>query len=141
MAFRSVEDGVVVQGLREMQRALKRAESDIGPQLKKRLKEAGADIVAPAARAAAPRGKRAHAGPRLADSIKTGVTQRGAWVASSVVYGGVQNYGGRVGRNHATVLTRTSVSQYMTGAVRSTREPVGRHVEEILDWLARELDR
>ncbi len=140
MAFRNVEDGVVVQGLAEMQRALRRAEHDLGPQLKKRLKEAGVQIVAPAARASAPRGTRAHAGVKLADSIRTGVTQRGAWVASSAIHGGVQNYGGRVGRNHATVLKRGDVSQYMTGAVKRTQANVTEHVEGVLDWLARELD-
>lgn len=139
MPLRNFGEGIAVQGLQDMQRALKKGESELGPQLKKRLKEAGDRIVAPAARAGAPRGTRAHGGPKLADTIRAGVLQKGATVYSTSVYGGVQNYGGRVGRNHATVLERGRVSQYMTTAVRETREPVSEHVEGVLDWLQREL--
>lgn len=132
----------MVQGLSDMQRALRRAESGLGPELKKRLKDAGEQIVAPAARARAPRGLD-HTGslPRLATTIRSGANQRGASVWSTHPGGGVQNFGGRVGRNHATVLERNRVSQYMTEAVKATREPVAREVESVLDWLAQELER
>lgn len=135
--------GVVVQGLADMQRVLRKAESELAPQLKVRLKMAGEKIVAPAARANAPVGVRSQryrfGGADLKDTIRVTATGRGASVYSTAVYGGVQNYGGRVGRNHATILARGNVSQYMTRAVASTKVPVSREVEGVLDWLSHEL--
>lgn len=141
----NVKEGVVVSGLTDMQRVLKKGGSELGPELKKRLKDVGEGIVAPVARRYAPQGVRSaryrFSGPSLHESIRAGATQKGATVYSTSVYGGVQNFGGKVGRNHATLLKRADVSQYMTRAVRETRVPVTRHVEGTLDWLTRELTK
>lgn len=128
-----------------MQRVLKKGGNKLAPELRQRLKDVGEGIVAPVARQYAPRGVRSalyrFSGPSLHESIKTGVTRTGATVYSANVYGGVQNFGGRVGRNHATILRRADVSGYMTRAVRDTKPATTRHVEGALDWLAKELGR
>lgn len=134
----NLESGVYAQGLAGIQRVLKRSEHELAPQLKTRLRQGG-ELVVPVAKANAPFGSRYNFGTPLRDTIKTSVTQRGASMYSTSVYGGVQNYGGRVGRNHATVLKRANVSQYMTKAVDSTHVAVVAHVEGTLDWLKREL--
>lgn len=139
----NVEGAIVVQGLADMQRVLRKAEHELAPQLRQRLKETGEGIVAPAARRYAPRGVRSaryrFGGRDLSESIRVSATQRGASVYSTAIYGGVQNYGGRVGRNHATVLRRADVSGYMTRAVADTRTRATEHVEGVLDWLQHEL--
>jgi phage gpG-like protein len=77
----------------------------------------------------------------LRDTIKVSVARSSASVYSTSVYGGVQNFGGRVGRNHATLIKRASVSQYMTRAAQTNKERVAREVEGVLDWLAEELEK
>lgn len=139
----ATRDGVYVQGLTSMRRVLRESQHTLGPQLQSRLRATGEGIVAPAARRLAPRGERSalyrFAGQSLHESIRTSVTLRGASVYSTVDWGGVQNYGGRVGRNQATLLRRADVSRYMTRAVAETRPAATRHIEGTLDWLAREL--
>lgn len=139
----NTSDAIVVHGLADMQRVLRKAEHELAPQLRQRLKDTGEGIVAPVARRYAPVGVRSaqyrFGGRTLAESIRVSATQRGASVYSTAVYGGVQNFGGRVGRNHATVLRRADVSQYMTRAVADTRAPAAAHIEGVLDWLSREL--
>lgn len=142
---RNTEEGVYVQGLSDMQRVLKKGGNRLAPELRQRLKDVGEGIVAPVARRYAPQGVRSaryrFSGPSLHESIKVGATRTGATVYSASIYGGAQNFGGRVGRNHATILRRADVSQYMTRAVRDTAPTTVRHVEGTLDWLAKELGR
>ena len=137
------EGGIDVRGLDIMLHGLKTGAAGVAPELRQRLRNAGEGIVAPVARKYAPVGVRSaryrFSGPSLNESIKAGATRAGANVYSTSIYGGVQNYGGRVGRNHATVLRRADVSQYMTRAVTDTHVATVRHVEGTLDWLEREL--
>jgi len=145
VAARNTGDGVYVQGLSDMRRVLKAAEHELAPELTKRLYKAGEGIVAPVARRYAPVGVRSaqyrFGGKDLRDTIRVSAAGlRGASVYSTSVYGGAQNYGGRVGRGGATVLRRSDVSQFMTRAVKDTRLPVAAEVESTLDWLAKRLD-
>lgn len=135
---RNTEAGVYVQGLSAMQRVLKRSEHELAPELKARLRHQVGGVIAPVARADAPVSGLSHR--HMRDTIKVSVSLRGASIYSTAVYGGVQNYGGRVGRNRATVLPRAGVSQYMTRAVQSTRPRVEQQVLEVLDWLKHELE-
>lgn len=52
----------------------------------------------------------------------------------------MQDQGGRVGRNHATLLKRSDVSQYMTKAVRDSSPAVEKQVDELLDQLGRNFE-
>ena len=140
----NVTQGVAVSGLKEMQVALKVANNGLDRELDKRMRKAG-EIVAPVARRNAPKGTRSRdyrfSGDVLEDSIRTSGARGRYSVYSTAIYGGVQNYGGRVGRNHATLLTRASVSQYMSKAVVSTRDLVKAEVEGTLDWLTTTLEK
>lgn len=128
------EAGVYVEGLAAMQRVLFRAGHELGPELRLRLK-AAVEQVRVTAQADAP----SRSG-RLRASIRVSVTQRSASLYSTAIYGGVQNYGGKVGRDHATLLKRAEVSQYMTRAAQSNKERVAREVEGVLDWLTHQLE-
>jgi len=76
--------------------------------------------------------------PSLEESVRVSVTQRQASVYSTALHGGAQNVGGKVGRNHATLLKRADVSGWMIKAVGSEREFVREEVDSLLEWLERE---
>jgi hypothetical protein len=76
--------------------------------------------------------------PTLEESVRVSVAASSASVYSTAIYGGVQNVGGRVGRDHATILKRADVSQWMNQAVRNDSVYVAMQIEELLDWLERE---
>jgi hypothetical protein len=132
------EAGVYVQGLAAMQRVLARGESELAPELKRRLREGG-EMVRATARQNAPYRSNLP-GKHLRDTMKVSVTRTSASVYSTSIYGGVQNFGGRVGHHGATLLRRASVSQYMTRAAQTNKERVAQHIEGVLDWLSDELE-
>ena len=133
MAGRGFSDNSIhVEGLAPLQRALKKAEGETGKQLRRELR-AIANDVRDAAKSNAP--KRSGA---LAGGVKSSVTQRGASVYSNLVYAYVQDRGGQVGRNRATLLRRSDVSQYMTRAVQREAPRVQRRMERVLDRIGRD---
>lgn len=73
---------------------------------------------------------------RLKGSIKIGATQRAVSIYSNLIYARVQDQGGRVGRNHATLLSRGSVSQYMTKAVRDAAPIMEAGLSKLGDLIA-----
>jgi hypothetical protein len=139
--LRDREQGIAVRGFAELQKVMKTIDADTMKELRKRLKIVGKD-VAEAARGGVSHKTGRHGGsPRIEDSIQATVTQNAASVYSTAPHGGAQNYGGRVGRNHATVLARAEVSQYMTRGVKSQREHVAEEMDSLLDWVVDTFDR
>jgi phage gpG-like protein len=129
------DEGITVEGLAAIQRALARTEEGAPPELRAKLKAIGEHVKA-AAESRAPVGT-GRTGPsgRLKSSIKISITRAGASVYSSAVYGGVQNVGGQVGRDHRTILKRGSVSGYMVKAVQSQKGFVEQETEALVEWL------
>lgn len=125
----SGEFAVSVDGLRETQAALKKLDADAARELRAELKAAGKEVEGDA------RGNVRSRSGKLAGSIKTSVTAKGVSVYSNLVYARVQDQGGKVGRNHATLLARGSVSQYMKRAGDTAEPKVTRRLERMLDRL------
>jgi hypothetical protein len=133
---------VAVQGFDQLQRALRRIEDGTAPELKQRMKLIGEHVREVA------RGNITHKTgrhdphvPRLEDSLKVSVTMRGASIYSTSEAGGAQNVGGRVGRNHATILKRADASHYMDNAVKSETAYVQKEVNEVINWLLVEFQK
>ncbi len=118
-----------------MQRALRAIDVGTARELTARIRAVG-EVVKKAAQERAPVGP-GHPGEpgRLHDSIKVSTMLKSASVYSTAVYGGVQNVGGRVGRNHATLLRRDMVSGYMNKAVAASEAYVEGEMLGLLDWL------
>jgi hypothetical protein len=68
--------------------------------------------------------------PTLEESVKVSVPTRSASVYSGALHGGAQNVGGKVGRNHATLLNRSDVSGWMIKAVSSNTALVEAELED-----------
>lgn len=66
------------------------------------------------------------------------IRQSGASVYSDAPHSRVQDEGGQVGRNRATLLKRGEVSQYMTRAVRDSNALVSRRLEGLLADIERD---
>jgi hypothetical protein len=129
-----------IKGLAELQRALRRVDGHLGPDLRKGLREIAEVVRRKAEGNISHRtGRHGDEGP-LADSLRLGVTQRTVSVYSNLEHSRVQDQGGRVGRNHATLLKRGEVSQYMTRAVQSSAPEVEQKVNELLDRLGRDFE-
>lgn len=135
--------GVAVEGLAPLQRALKKAEGDAGKELKASLKAIGEEVVKPRAERYAPVGPRPKRSdsPPLAESIRVAAAGVGVSVYSSAPHAAVQDSGGRVGRDRATVLTRENASQYMTRAVRDSQADISQRLEGLLDALENDFER
>lgn len=122
-------------------RALKRAEGDVGKDLRRELRKI-ANEVRDQARDNAPVGDGRSGSPgRLKRSIRTSIRQSGVSVFSDAEYAYVQDRGGKVGRGHQTLLARGAVSAYMTRAVRSTQPIVTARLQGVLDDLATNFER
>lgn len=135
----ATEGTVVVEGLVPLQRALRLAEGNTGKHLKRRLREAAQPVADQAkANVTHKTGRHGNSGPTLERSIKVGVNARSVSVYSAAVHAIVQDQGGRVGRNRATLLRRASVSQYMTRAVQQKTPEVIDRVDRVLDDLAKD---
>lgn len=127
-------EGVVIEGLVPLQRALRRSEGNLGKNLRKRLREAAEPV-----KSAAKGNVRSRSGT-LEGSIRIGVNLSSVSVYSNVVYANVQDQGGRVGRNHATLLKRAEVSQYMTRGIQQAQGAVNQRVGRVLDDLANDFE-
>lgn len=133
-------EAIRVEGLSSLQRALKRAGDGGGKILRNELKSIASE-VRDVAKIDAPRGDGRSGTPgRLRDSIRSGATQTTASVYSNLVYARVQDRGGRVGRHHATILSRGSVSGYLTKAVLAESVRVDRHLESIRRQIQRQFE-
>lgn len=144
MAYSVRDQGLVLHGFQQLQNALTRIESksDFGLEyeLQRRLKLIGEKVAETAPAFVSHKTGRHGEGVTLEDSVQVSVTKRMASVYSQSVYGGVQQSGGRVGRNHATLLKRSDVSQWMGKAVASERENVREELDGLLDWLVAEFE-
>lgn len=125
-----------VEGLTQLQKALRRTEGDLPRLVTDRLDDIG-QTVRGRAKANVPAG----GSGVLRASIAKSRTLRAVTVYSNVVYARVQDQGGRVGRNHATILGRGNVSQYMTRAVRDSGGEIERRLEQLLTNIVNDLGR
>ena len=66
---------------------------------------------------------------------------RSVSVYSSAIHAIVQDQGGQVGRNRATLLKRSEVSQYMTRAVQQKQATITKEVNAVLDDVARDFEK
>lgn len=126
---------VRLQGYTELVRALRRTDDMVYPYLRRELLDIAGDVRSVARTYVKHRTGR-HGGPnvpRLAPSIRSGVTTQGASVFSSAPHSIVQDVGGRVG--HGAILKRSEVSHYMTDAVRDSQPYVTRRLEVLLSEI------
>lgn len=86
---------IQILGATELRAALRGIDKGLAREVGKALK-AGAQIARPRAAALEP-----HRSGTLADSVKAGASGAKAYLKSSLIYAGVHEYGGRVGRKHA----------------------------------------
>jgi phage gpG-like protein len=150
LANYSVRDqGLYMRGFTNLTKALARIDGEgisdfgIAYELRRRLTEIGESVARAAPGYVSHRTGR-HGDPSqptLEESVRVRVTQNLASVYSTAVYGGVQNVGGRVGRNHATLLTRAAASGWMNKAVAETAGYVAGELDGLLDWLLAEFER
>lgn len=125
-------NAVAVQGFQQLSRALKRIEDGVYPEFRKKLKEIG-DRVALVAASNAPRRT-----GELQHSIKTSVTERGASVYSTAIYGGAQNFGAfpHMGKEHrGPHIKRANASHYMDRAVTQLESWVEQETQAVIDWV------
>lgn len=135
MYSRSRDQGVALRGFTEIQAVLKAIDSGQAGELRKRLKRVGESVAAVARENVEHKTGRHFGSPSLSSGIKVAITRNSAAVYSASPHGGVQNFGGRVGRDHLTVIRRADVSHYMTKAVASSRDDVADEMDSLLDWL------
>lgn len=134
------QHGVAVHGLAEIQKALnliqgeERANYGIAYEMRARLLRIGEAIKSRAQELAPERSG------DLRKSIAVSVTQRAASVYSRMIYGGIQNEGGQIGREHRTLLRRDQVSRYMDRAVDSMKAYVEEQTNSLVDWLIDEFE-
>lgn len=128
-------DTVVVEGLVPLQRALRYTEDRADKHLKKQIREA-AEPIKRQAQANAPVRSGA-----LRKSIKIGVNRGSVSVYSNLVYSLVQEEGGRVGRNHATLLTRGNASHYMKRAVTARAGEFKDAMDDVLDAFGADFEK
>lgn len=134
------DEGILVRGFTEVQRALKRLDAELAGEVRDKLKLIGERVKEVAAGNVSHKtGRHGNPGPRIEDSIKVGATLKQASVYSTSVAAGVQNSGGTVG--YGAVVRREDVSQFMTRAVQSTEGYIEQETQAVIDWLLAEFER
>ena len=141
MAFKTRDAGIAVRGLGEIQRALKSIDDGTYPELRARLKAIGVEIAHAAPGFVRHKTNRHSGIPRIEDSVRVSLNRNSASIYSIAPHGGVQNVGGRIGRNHATIIKRSDASHYMDKAVASKRGFVEAEFDAVLDWIEQEFGR
>jgi hypothetical protein len=144
--FQVRDQGVVLHGFKELNRALTRiaAKGEFGLEyeLQRRLRIIGEKIAADA-----PNYITHNWGPGTGDlgrSMKVSVTTKSAAVYSTSDYGGVQNSGGGP---HAGWAARgphvraDKASHWMNKAVAANKDLVAEEMDGVLDWLLAEFER
>lgn len=135
------KSAIAVRGLTELQRAFRQAEGNASKYLRAELREIAKGVARDAKGNVTHKTGRHSKGPRLKGSIRVSVTARSASVYSNAAHALVQDVGGQVGRNRATLLKRAEVSQYMLKATHNAGPHIERQVEQMLDRLGRDFDR
>lgn len=124
---------IVVEGLAEFRRAINSAGAEFGKQLKKGFDDA-ARLVATSAAAKVP----VRTG-RLKASIKPRSTAKEGRVAlggGGVPYGHFIEFGGHVGRNHATSRPVIAEGRYLYPSFNEHRPEVQRLAEDVVRAVA-----
>jgi len=124
-----------IDGIRDLQKALRQIDRDLPKQLAAGLAEA-ADIVAGAARVKVP----VRSG-RAAASIKTRKSQRAAVLAvggTKAPYFGWLDFGGRIGRAQATRRPFLPSGRYIYPTLTEKADKVRAKVDEVMARLAAE---
>jgi phage gpG-like protein len=120
---------VHVDGIREMQRELRRVDPEIARELRPALKTA-ADVALPAARALAPRRT-----GRLAASLRASVSGSTARIRSPLPYAGVQHWGGTIRPRGTPILIRRT--EFISRAVARNEERIVDELGDAIDTVLR----
>lgn len=129
-----VADPIRIEGLREFIRAVKSADADL-PKAVRLAGNAAADIVVNVAKPRVPRRS-----GRAAGSIRARSTQSEARIAAGgarVPYFGFLDFGGRVGRKHATSRPFLKRGRYIWAAYADNIPQVQEAMAEALSDVAR----
>jgi hypothetical protein len=129
---------LVVKGLTELQKGLRKADVATAVEVRTGLREIGDKVRDKAKGNVTNRTGRGTGA--LAGSLKTSATLSRVSVYSDLPHSRVQDTGGQVGRGRSTLLTRASVSQYMTRAVDAAEHDVDASVETLLTSIQTALD-
>lgn len=144
---RVVDQGIVVRGLPELQKAFQRIDpsSNFGMEyeLQRRLRNIG-EHVAMAAPPFITHNTARHGDPglpKLAETVRVSVTAKRASVYSTSPYAPVQNFGGGPKAGWAAKgphIRRDRASKWLNKAVASERAYVDSEFDGVLDWIERE---
>lgn len=121
-----------VRGLKEVQKALRDIDKNLGPELRKGLNEV-ADVVLSAARPLVPsRSGKARA------SLKAGSTERAVQITaggSKAPYWSWLDFGGRVGRAKSVRRRFIQEGRYIYPTLRKKRDDIEDKFYEVIDRL------
>jgi hypothetical protein len=129
---------LVVRGLTDLQKGLRKADVAVAVEVRTGLRTIG-DTVRDKAKSNVTNRTGRGTG-ELAGSVKTSATLSRVSVYSDLPHSRVQDTGGQVGRGRSTLLTRASVSQYMTRAVDAAEHDVDASVESLLTRVESSLE-
>lgn len=139
MARYAIRDaGVAVQGFDQLQRALRRIEGGIAPELRVKLKAIGEHVKEVAEGNVSHKSGERHGDdsqPKLEDSVKVSATLKSASIYSTAVHGGAINVGAWTTTGRGPHISRGTAQHWMDRAVRSEESFVEREVNALLDWL------
>lgn len=134
------EEAIHIDGLAELQRALKRGPGNADKELRRGLREAAKPVRTKArSYVTNETGRHGQSGIRLAPSIRIGVTARGASVYSMAPHAAAQDLGARLGNN--AILRRADASRYMSRAVQDSQADTSRRMQGVLDSVGRDFEK
>jgi hypothetical protein len=131
----SAIDPIKVDGLRDLQRALKQIDGESQKQLRVVLNSISATVAAGAARRVPVRTGRARASVRASSSQREARVTAGS---KKVSYYGWLDFGGRIGRDKSNRRPFVKGGRYLYPAYAANRDSVHKALQKSLTDLARE---
>lgn len=128
-----VETKVRILGLRELQSAFKKVDSDIPKELKTSFLRIATDVAGKAA------AKVPHRTGRAASSIRPRASQRGAGIAfggSAAPYYPWLDFGGRVGRNKSIYRDLVVGGRYIYPTIAEEKDAIEKAAEDAVESAA-----
>ncbi len=132
-------NAIVVEGLADLQRALRATEVGVEKEVQARIRLIGEEVKRRAAANVQHKTNRHAAdGESIEARMGISVVLRGASIYTTAIHGGVQNVGGGPHAGWAARgphIKRADASHYMDRAVTSSRAFVEQETEAVMDWL------
>jgi hypothetical protein len=125
---------IAVEGMKDLQRALKDLDGESQKEIRVALNEVAATVAQGASRRVPVRSGRARG------SLKAMSSQRETRISAGgrkAPYYGWLDFGGRIGRDKATVRPFVPAGRYIWPAVAANRDGIAKAIEEALTDLAR----